>query len=63
MMIRCWSWEARRQLSELVDEKRFTRQQKLAATVVTGDLPTPVRISRGNLTVLKRLDYWLKKDF
>ena len=51
------------QLNELIDEKRFTRQQKLATTVVDGDLSSTARISRRNLADLQRLDQWLKKDF
>ena len=51
------------QLRELIDEKRFTRQQKLAGTVADDVLPNAVIISRLNLTDLNRLDRWLKKDF
>jgi asparagine synthase (glutamine-hydrolysing) len=53
--------ELHSQLGELIDEKRFFRQQKLAATVVEGDLPPGVRTARRNLADLQKLDRWLKR--
>jgi len=53
--------ELHSQLGELIDEKRFFRQQKLAATVAEGDLPPGVRTARRNLADLQKLDRWLKR--